>query len=69
MSANINFECVWCPQVQRCSDGYDRQRQEWINKHCDMRHVQSVNECAAFAKGNTTIASSTGKKNFFSLKK
>ena len=25
-----NFKCLWCPQLQRCSDTMDRHRQEWI---------------------------------------
>lgn len=33
--ATANLECVWCPQVKRCSNGFDRKRQEWLNSSCD----------------------------------
>ncbi len=36
LTANIGFECHWCDAVSRCSDGYDRQRQEWIVKNCEI---------------------------------
>lgn len=29
------LECVWCPAVKRCSNGFDRKRQEWLSNHCD----------------------------------
>lgn len=29
------FNCTWCPAISRCSDGFDRSRQEWISKGCD----------------------------------
>lgn len=30
-----SMECVWCPAVKRCSNGYDRKRQEWVSNSCD----------------------------------
>lgn len=30
-----SLECVWCPTVKRCSNGFDRKRQEWLSNHCD----------------------------------
>ncbi len=35
LTANVTFECMWCPQAQRCSDGFDRFRQEWHTAGCD----------------------------------
>jgi len=29
----------------RCSDGFDRQRQDWISKHCDEEHTNHSSEC------------------------
>ncbi len=29
-----NFNCLWCPTLQRCSDTMDRYRQEWIESSC-----------------------------------
>ncbi|KAG9510761.1 Plexin domain-containing protein 1 [Fragariocoptes setiger] len=33
--ANSTLDCVWCPSVKRCSNGFDRKRQEWLTNHCD----------------------------------
>lgn len=30
-----NLECIWCPAVKRCSNGFDRKRQEWVSNFCD----------------------------------
>jgi len=30
-----NLECIWCPAVKRCSNGFDRKRQEWLSNNCD----------------------------------
>ena len=29
-----NFDCRWCEDMQLCSDGLDRYRQEWLKKGC-----------------------------------
>ena len=34
MSSVSDFECGWCPDLQRCSDGVDRFRQEWFTSGC-----------------------------------
>jgi hypothetical protein len=36
----INFffnllQCMWCPTAKLCSDGYDRNKQEWLKRNCD----------------------------------
>ncbi|CAB3384144.1 Hypothetical predicted protein [Cloeon dipterum] len=28
------LNCTWCPQVKRCSDGFDRERLEWLSNGC-----------------------------------
>lgn len=33
--ATASLECIWCPAVKRCSNGFDRKRQEWLNSSCD----------------------------------
>ncbi|XP_074600362.1 plexin domain containing lethal (1) G0289 [Brevipalpus obovatus] len=33
-----SFNCRWCESIKRCSDGVDRQRQDWIKNDCD--HVK-----------------------------
>lgn len=29
-----NFQCYWCSALSKCSDAFDRQRQEWITSGC-----------------------------------
>ncbi|KAM9789407.1 plexin domain-containing protein 2 [Neosynchiropus ocellatus] len=33
-SAQIGFNCSWCGRLQRCSSGFDRHRQEWVDRGC-----------------------------------
>lgn len=33
--ATPTLECIWCPAVKRCSNGFDRKRQEWLSNHCE----------------------------------
>jgi len=28
------YNCSWCEDLQKCSDGYDRSRQQWIKAQC-----------------------------------
>lgn len=39
-----NFDCSWCPNNKRCSDGYDRHRQDWVKNKCD---DNAVTKCSA----------------------
>ncbi|XP_055085624.1 plexin domain-containing protein 1 [Periophthalmus magnuspinnatus] len=32
--SNLTTGCAWCNTVQRCSDGIDRHRQEWLEFNC-----------------------------------
>lgn len=41
---NSTFECSWCEASKKCSDGYDRHRQEWIKNKCD---DNAVSKCSA----------------------
>lgn len=38
------FSCEWCPKLNRCSDGFDRHRQEWLINRC---HKNSKTTCSA----------------------
>lgn len=33
--ADAKMECSWCPNVKRCSNGFDRKRQDWLTNSCD----------------------------------
>ncbi|XP_030055333.1 plexin domain-containing protein 2 [Microcaecilia unicolor] len=34
VSAQIGFNCSWCNKLERCSSGFDRHRQDWIDSGC-----------------------------------
>ncbi|XP_043990592.1 plexin domain-containing protein 2-like [Gambusia affinis] len=34
VTAQIGFDCSWCSRLQRCSSGFDRNRQEWVDLGC-----------------------------------
>ncbi|RNA41160.1 plexin domain-containing 2 [Brachionus plicatilis] len=38
-----NFNCIWCPELQRCSDTVDRYRQEWLEFGCPMNYESQSN--------------------------
>lgn len=42
-----NLDCGWCPALNRCSDGMDRKRQDWLNKNCDKQRVTEDTMCEA----------------------
>lgn len=33
-SVDIGFDCVWCEANKKCSDGLDRNRQQWLQLKC-----------------------------------
>uniref|UniRef100_A0A8C7QJT2 PSI domain-containing protein n=1 Tax=Oncorhynchus mykiss TaxID=8022 RepID=A0A8C7QJT2_ONCMY len=34
ISSQINFNCSWCHLLRRCSSGFDRHRQDWVDNSC-----------------------------------
>ncbi|XP_062900284.1 plexin domain-containing protein 2 [Mobula hypostoma] len=34
VNAQIGFNCTWCDKLQRCSNGFDRHRQDWVDNGC-----------------------------------
>ena len=34
ITLNTTFDCKWCDTIQRCSDGIDRHRKDWLNNNC-----------------------------------
>ncbi|XP_047464742.1 plexin domain-containing protein 1-like isoform X2 [Mugil cephalus] len=34
LTSNLTTGCGWCNTLQRCSDGIDRHRQEWLDYNC-----------------------------------
>ncbi|XP_060086155.1 plexin domain-containing protein 2-like [Ylistrum balloti] len=48
----LGFDCKWCGEVQRCSDGVDWNRQTWRDKGCTTKGNDNVTLCNVAA--NTT---------------
>uniref|UniRef100_A0A3Q3GX70 Plexin domain containing 1 n=1 Tax=Labrus bergylta TaxID=56723 RepID=A0A3Q3GX70_9LABR len=36
LTSNLTTGCGWCNTLQRCSDGIDRHKQEWIQYNCSV---------------------------------
>ncbi|XP_061877605.1 plexin domain-containing protein 2 isoform X2 [Entelurus aequoreus] len=34
ISSQIHFNCSWCHRLNRCSSGFDRHRQDWVDHSC-----------------------------------
>ena len=40
-----DFDCKWCSELNQCSTGTFRSRQDWLLKGCDVRKIKDVNNC------------------------
>lgn len=49
----VRFECQWCSAVNRCSDGYDRHRQQWLKKGCLSKQINLETKCPASGVGRS----------------
>uniref|UniRef100_A0A8C7H2I9 Plexin domain-containing protein 2-like n=1 Tax=Oncorhynchus kisutch TaxID=8019 RepID=A0A8C7H2I9_ONCKI len=49
ISSQINFNCSWCHLLHRCSSGFDRHRQDWVDNSCP-DEVNIILESAAERK-------------------
>ncbi|XP_045595591.2 plexin domain-containing protein 2 isoform X2 [Procambarus clarkii] len=55
LSQKISFQCQWCSEIGRCSNGLDRHRQDWLHNGCEALHVQTVSECTETDVSPTTV--------------
>uniref|UniRef100_A0A8C4W351 Plexin domain containing 2 n=1 Tax=Gopherus evgoodei TaxID=1825980 RepID=A0A8C4W351_9SAUR len=44
VTAQIGFNCSWCNKLQRCSSGFDRHRQDWVDSGCPEESKDKVCE-------------------------
>lgn len=49
INQKINFDCSWCPAVQRCSDGIDWQRQDWFLNKCHKLKENETKKCPSYS--------------------
>ncbi|XP_011487301.1 plexin domain-containing protein 2 [Oryzias latipes] len=40
ISSQISFNCSWCHRLNRCSSGFDRHRQDWVDSSCRYEDTQ-----------------------------
>ncbi|KAK4880268.1 hypothetical protein RN001_008414 [Aquatica leii] len=40
-----NHKCAWCPSTNRCSNGFDRHRQDWLANGCNRRQITNETQC------------------------
>ncbi|KAJ7984417.1 hypothetical protein DPEC_G00354620 [Dallia pectoralis] len=48
--SNLTQGCGWCNTLQRCSDGIDRHRQEWLDYNCPDEAKESI--CENYTQGS-----------------
>ncbi|XP_012265633.2 plexin domain-containing protein 2 isoform X1 [Athalia rosae] len=49
LNKTTSFECKWCPNLNRCSTGIDRYKQEWLMKGCEAASIKEGETCPATA--------------------
>lgn len=47
LNHNTGFNCTWCPQIQKCSSGTDRNKQDWLLRKCEKTTIVNATACAA----------------------
>lgn len=39
------FDCKWCSELNQCSTGTSRSRQDWLLRGCDVRMIKAIDNC------------------------
>lgn len=37
---------MWCPSINKCSTGIDRNRQDWLAQDCNKKHIENETMCS-----------------------
>uniref|UniRef100_A0A8C9KBG8 Plexin domain containing 2 n=1 Tax=Panthera tigris altaica TaxID=74533 RepID=A0A8C9KBG8_PANTA len=65
VSSQIGFNCSWCSKLQRCSSGFDRHRQDWVDSGCPEESKEKMCEntepMESSSQTTTTIQATTTK--------
>ncbi|XP_077010500.1 plexin domain-containing protein 2 [Tamandua tetradactyla] len=56
VSSQISFNCSWCSKLQRCSSGFDRHRQDWVDSGCPEESKEKL--CEASEPGEASLSTS-----------
>ncbi|XP_062615230.1 plexin domain-containing protein 2-like isoform X3 [Saccostrea cucullata] len=62
LTQDDSFDCKWCPQVSRCSDGIDWKRQEWRDRGCEIQGFDKVSRCNLSPMTHSTVTSAPPTK-------
>ncbi|MCI4377652.1 hypothetical protein PGIGA_G00206010 [Pangasianodon gigas] len=72
VTAHIRFNCSWCSRLRRCSSGFDRNRQDWVDSGC-LDENQSCSETikphavsTGSAINNTAASTATAQPSRYS---
>ncbi|CAH2035664.1 unnamed protein product, partial [Iphiclides podalirius] len=55
---NTGFQCQWCEQIQKCSSGTDRIKQDWMVRNCDKSAITNSSSCPAHVPVNAPAENS-----------
>uniref|UniRef100_G1LHJ2 Plexin domain containing 2 n=1 Tax=Ailuropoda melanoleuca TaxID=9646 RepID=G1LHJ2_AILME len=65
VSSQIGFNCSWCSKLQRCSSGFDRHRQDWVDSGCPEESKEKMCEntepMESSSQTTTTVQATTTK--------
>ncbi|XP_034742603.1 plexin domain-containing protein 2-like isoform X2 [Etheostoma cragini] len=73
VTSQIGFNCSWCSRLQRCSSGFDRYRQDWVDLGCpeerrDPRCLRMTDTTSRlFTHTTTPVTATTMQKKTSSL--
>ncbi|XP_011819254.1 PREDICTED: plexin domain-containing protein 2 isoform X2 [Colobus angolensis palliatus] len=62
VSSQIGFNCSWCSKLQRCSSGFDRHRQDWVDSGCPEESKEKMcenTEPVETSRTTTTVGATT----------
>ncbi|ETE73954.1 Plexin domain-containing protein 1, partial [Ophiophagus hannah] len=65
MTSGLNFNCSWCHVLQRCSNGLDRYREEWLEYGCGQESQEKT--CADFEEDEHYMSSTPKHSSFTPL--
>lgn len=57
-STTHRLDCRWCSELNRCSDGTDRNRQDWLKNKCDSHNISKIGYCPKDNNGQTSRVNS-----------
>ncbi|KAG7329970.1 hypothetical protein KOW79_006192 [Hemibagrus wyckioides] len=62
-TARIGFNCSWCSRLRRCSSGFDRSRQDWVDSGCldENQSCKPHAESTGPAVNNTAASTATAQ--------